>query len=218
MGAVFIFIGYQIVMLYGIGSLAAYFCWRPPRHIPQGEFAVLGVCLPIAGWLLSFAYRPFCFVTALSLGVLFFRYASVEKEVREQEDAESEDLLRGAEEAIAQDPGNAMGYVTKGEVLEKRRDWHGALKAFETAHKLSDRTVSAPELDEIRQRLQDAALLTKGKPSKPAWASAYQTMTVVEKVFIGVGAALCLLNYAMGINVASVMLFVHWCKKDPDPV
>ncbi|MFH1726186.1 MAG: hypothetical protein ABII00_16375 [Elusimicrobiota bacterium] len=213
MGSITAFLIYQLAMLYGIVYLASCFYWSPPRGMPVGEFMVFGLSVPIAVWLLSMLLAPSCaLLMPVSLGYLYWRAAAPAARMRLQETSDMEEEFQAADRAISRDPDNAAAYAAKAEILEKKKAWQPALECYEKAHALSDRTVTAPELDEIRERLQDEIREEQARPREQSRLTDYLAATVLELVFLVVGAALFFWNWAMGLNVVSLMLFATWCK------
>ncbi len=200
------------MMVYGIISLGSYFAWRPPRGIPELRFMVLGLCFPTSAWALTYLFEPFCLLTPLSLGCLWWWTETGEIKMSGMMRTEKTKLLREADASIARDPGDAVAFFTKAEIFEKAKDFKSALENYEQAHRISPLTISPREMKEIRERLQEGP----SRPvSSPDWIGKVMAFTVLEKIFVVCGILLLFNTWSMGVNVMSVMLFLLWCKKEP---
>ena len=208
---------YQLMMAYGVLTLAGF--WASPsasssRDIPEPLFLTFGLAIPLVSWIFSTfsAFSAWTVPLALTLPVsLGFLYTSAQsaasagnQDQRALEDAD----LQEADRKIASDPRDASAYWSKAQVYERQGRFELALIFYEKTHEISDRTLPAPELADIRERLEHALARRRDNQSRRAggWRP--------DALFLACGFAYFLWNWVYAVNLCSLMLFIHWLRAD----
>ena len=210
--SVIAFAACQGLMLYGILGLASHWGFlnirqRQDREIPDAWFVVLGLMLPVAGWLMSFFIAPAALVIPVSLAVLFLHTAGHESLGAHRENSGRDAELREAERMLQADSRNAAAYWTKAEIYERRGDYVEAFRNYRRAHQLSDLMVSARHLADIKERLEYLAQTGSGQ------AGGLQLS--LEHLLFLAGLGLGFWNWVYAVEVCSLMLFLGWLHSRP---
>ncbi|MBI3550234.1 MAG: tetratricopeptide repeat protein [Elusimicrobia bacterium] len=202
---------YQAIMLYGIGSLVSVFLWGGTREVSEGLWLVLGVAIPIASWLFSTFAAESTIIMPAGLGILFvlllFRGlidGAAQRSLWRQEH-------RSAEQLIDQDPKNAAAYWAKARTYEAQGSYSRALENFERAHKLSERTVSSMEMEDIRDRLEHQ-MSQRRRFFISGPLRLLKKALSLEAILFVVGLSFSQWSVVSSINICSLMLFNLWFR------
>jgi len=203
-----VFLVCQGLMLYGILGLASHWGFlhlrqRQDRDISDAWFVVLGLILPVVGWMLSFFIPMTALVLPVSLVLLFLRTTGYDGLGARRETAGHDAELAQAQRMLQDDSRNAAAYWTRAEVCERRGDYVEAYRNYRRAHELSDLMVSARQLADIKERLVCLAQTGSGAP-----AEGLQLRP--EHLFVAVGLLLGFWNWVYAVEVCSLMLFLGW--------
>jgi hypothetical protein len=216
---------HQLLMMLGCVALAGRWAMDPegPRGTPKLLFFLLGVVSPVVHLLLaSLLYvTPFkthiFLLCPISFGVLALMGLGYESRNREAEARSCEEDLRGAEEAIEQDPGNAAAVLFKARLLEKAGMPEEALRLYRETHRMCTRTFSVFELKEAEARLGAAGRLRLPAPSSRRLSfpglGPFTLPLNPWVLAILVTAPVAYLDRTLFVGVASVWLFVVWVER-----
>ena len=202
------FVACQGLMLYGVFALASHWGFlnirqRHDQEIPDAWFVVLGLMLPVAGWLMSFFIPAAALILPASLAVLFLRTAGHESLGAHREATGHSAGLGEAERMLQADSRNAVAYWTKAEICERRGDYVEAYRNYQRAHQLSDFMVSARQLADIKERLEYLA-----QTASRSQAGGLQLR--LEHLLFLAGLVLGFWSWVYAVEVCSLMLFLGW--------
>lgn len=208
------FFPYQLMMLYGIVTLASCWAWTAtaPRRVNDALLLAFGLVIPVCAWILTLFVPVFFFLMPLSLGFLYLKISSEEAVHLEAEDSLHREDLEHAQRQLEADDKNAAAHWAKAQVYERRGENAKALESYERAHELDQRTIPVAEMEDIRARIGHR-LDEERAGDSPAGRLARLVGSVrLEGVFFAVGLAYLLWNSVFAVNLMSLMLFLRWFR------
>jgi hypothetical protein len=206
------FVFYNAVMLYAMACLVSAWSWGRRRGIPDGLLGLCTVALPLAAWLFGTFYSWVSLLTPVSLYWLWSR--TNRREAEEARAYSSADLnQRGAvARRLAQAPDDGAAHLQLAGLMEKSRCWSEALEHYEAANRASERMFNRTELDEARERIEEAMRT----PASAPFEGMRRELSPLDWAAMGLAALHGFFNPPHAAAAISAVLFAAWLRGGRD--
>lgn len=202
---------YQPAMAYGLLMLASYWAGNA-RSAGTVLYMALGLAGPLTAWLFTFFLPPLSLIGPASLGLLYLLLSAEEGGTRDIREDAATAALEEASVRVAQFPDDGAAHLARAELLEEAGRWQDAREAYESAHRCSDRMLSAVELDAIRVRLSDAEQDAQGGGVASLESEQDTLGRRVELACLVLSALVFPLLPFAALSLAATMLFLRWFR------